>query len=143
MAELLVKRSTNAEQPQTLIADHELPVREGQAGPDLPHRSLVVRGGANFEAWRIGEIVRCRALHALGKIRRRHFDIPVGEIAGVATQGRYQPPRSETSCIRLIFPIPFEAWVDSDSVKARAKKNPRRFPGGGSLSTSRRLNVGP
>jgi hypothetical protein len=77
MAELLVDRSTNAEQPQTLIMDDELPVRERQAAPELPYRPLVVRGGANLEAWRMGEIVRCRALHALGKIRRRHFDVPV------------------------------------------------------------------
>jgi hypothetical protein len=78
MAELLVKRSTDTEQlAQTLIADHELPVREGQAAPDLPHRPFVVRSGANLETRLIGESVRCRALHALGKIRRRHFDIPV------------------------------------------------------------------
>jgi hypothetical protein len=50
MAELLVKRSTDAEQPQTLIAEHELPVREGQTRRGALHQALVVRGFADFGA---------------------------------------------------------------------------------------------
>jgi len=92
--------------------------------PGAFHHARVVRGVANFGAWWLGESVRCRVLQAHGKIRRRHFDIPVGEFAGVATGERYQPRCCETSRIRLGLPIPSGVWVEADIDKDSRKEKP-------------------
>jgi hypothetical protein len=94
MAELWVDESANAEVPQTLIAYDELPVRERSAGPDFPHRALVIRGDAKHGTRRIRKHIRCRVLHAHSKIRRRHFNIPMGKKSPGGDGGaRYHAPR--------------------------------------------------
>jgi hypothetical protein len=65
---LLVDESADAEEPQMLVAFYELPVRERDAGPDFSLRAPGAR--------RVREEIRYRVVHAHGKIRRRHFDIP-------------------------------------------------------------------
>ena len=58
---------------KTLIASYERPVREGSTGrPDAQHRLLVARDDTKLLARRVGKLIRCRGLHAHGKIRRRH-----------------------------------------------------------------------
>ena len=74
---LLVDESTNAEVPESLIANDELPVRERDARTTL-HRTLVSRDDAKRDARRVRKQIRCRVLHAHGKIRRRHLNFPSG-----------------------------------------------------------------
>ena len=75
---LMVNESTNAEVPESLIANDELPVRERDARTAL-HRTLVSRNDAERDARRVRKQIRCRVLRAHSKIRRRHFNFPSGE----------------------------------------------------------------
>ena len=96
-------RSANAENPQTLIAMGRLAVRERDTQPAATRKAIVIAGGAGS----MREQIRCRVVHALGKIRRRHFDIPVGEIAGLAT-GRTLPAtpfRNVAHPIESLYPF--------------------------------------
>jgi hypothetical protein len=75
---LLVGESTYAEELQTLIAYDELPVRERSTEPGALHRRLVIRDNAKLGTRRMRKQIRCRVLHAHGKIRRRHLNFPLG-----------------------------------------------------------------
>ena len=96
MAELVVNESTNAEEPEALVAYDELPVRERNARPAL-HRALVARDDAKRRARRMRKQVRCRVLHAHSKIRRRHLHDPFG-FPRRMTRGRKLPRTHRRMC---------------------------------------------